>query len=249
MIKKLRYLFTLMLLLVASVGWGEEVFYTLDGTKVYGNAAPFNAYAQESKISQDGIDWRVMANTTISPWRIGGKNINNENRPVYSATPMGSAISRLVLTLGTATNITINSVKLIVASDAEFTTILDEVTKTTDVTISGDNEFKPTTGSEWAKDAYYKFVFNVTVSDTKNNRYVQLSKITFYHEIAGQVAKPTFSPDAGTYVGAQEVTISTTTDGATIYYTTDGNDPTTESNVYNGAITISQNTTLKAMAV
>ena len=47
MIKKLRYLFTLMLLLVASVGWGEEVFYTLDGTKVYGNAAPFNAYAQD----------------------------------------------------------------------------------------------------------------------------------------------------------------------------------------------------------
>ena len=247
MIKKLRYLFTLMLLLVASVSWAEEVFYTLDGTVYGNNAAPFNAYAQESEISHDGIDWSVMANTAISPWRIGGKNLDGVDRAVYSKTAMGAAITKIDVEVGAASNITVNSMILTVASDANFTTNKVDVSGTFEPnsTIS----FVPTSGTEWAKDSYYKITFNVTVSDTKNNRYVQLSKITFYHEIAGQVAKPTFSPDAGTYVGAQEVTISTTTDGATIYYTTDGNDPTTESNVYNGAITISQNTTLKAMAV
>ena len=40
-----------------------------------------------------------------------------------------------------------------------------------------------------------------------------------------QCATPTFSPAAGTYSSAQTVTISTTTGGATIRYTTDGTTP------------------------
>src|SRR5437899_432724 len=63
-----------------------------------------------------------------------------------------------------------------------------------------------------------------------------------------QVATPTFSPGAGTYTGSVTVTISDATSGATIYYTTDGSTPTTSSAVYSGALTFTQNTTLKAMA-
>ena len=63
------------------------------------------------------------------------------------------------------------------------------------------------------------------------------------------VATPTFSPAAGTYTSAQTVSISCATSGATIYYTTDGSTPTTGSNVYSTALTISETTTVKAMAV
>ena len=64
------------------------------------------------------------------------------------------------------------------------------------------------------------------------------------------VAAPTFSPDAGTYyTESMDVTLGTETEGATIYYTIDGNDPTTSSAVYSSAITISETTTVKAMAV
>lgn len=45
------------------------------------------------------------------------------------------------------------------------------------------------------------------------------------------------------------VSISCVTDGATIYYTTDGNDPTTSSNVYSAPFNITATTTIKAMAV
>ena len=41
----------------------------------------------------------------------------------------------------------------------------------------------------------------------------------------GTVATPTFNPPAGTYNSAQPVTISTTTAGASIYYTTNGARP------------------------
>lgn len=68
------------------------------------------------------------------------------------------------------------------------------------------------------------------------------------------VETPTFTPAAGTYSEAQTVSITTTTDGATIFYTTDGTNPTvaatgTNGTQYTGPITISETTTLKAMAV
>ncbi len=62
------------------------------------------------------------------------------------------------------------------------------------------------------------------------------------------VEAPTFSPAAGTYDEAQSVTLSCATDGATIYYTTDGTNPTNESTQYASAINIASTTTIKAIA-
>lgn len=62
-------------------------------------------------------------------------------------------------------------------------------------------------------------------------------------------AVPTFSPAAGNYVGAQNVTISSETDGATIYYTTDGSTPDNTKTEYTGAINVTANTTIKAIAI
>lgn len=63
------------------------------------------------------------------------------------------------------------------------------------------------------------------------------------------VSTPTFTPAAGTYYEAQNVAINCSTEGATIYYTLDGTEPTTESSVYSAPIEISETTTIKAMAI
>ena len=68
--------------------------------------------------------------------------------------------------------------------------------------------------------------------------------------ITGTVATPTFSPTPGTYTSTQNVTISSTTAGAVIHYTTDGSTPTALSTIYTGALNIPLDTTrtLKAIA-
>ena len=64
-----------------------------------------------------------------------------------------------------------------------------------------------------------------------------------------EIAVPTFSPAGGTYSEAQTVTINCTTDGATIYYTLDGTDPDNGCDEYESPLTISETTTIKAIAV
>ncbi|WP_208715246.1 chitobiase/beta-hexosaminidase C-terminal domain-containing protein, partial [Brevibacillus parabrevis] len=65
-----------------------------------------------------------------------------------------------------------------------------------------------------------------------------------------QVATPTAAPSGGAVPSGTMVALSTTTPGATIYYTTDGNTPTTSSNVYNNsAIPVNSAMTIKAIAV
>lgn len=61
-------------------------------------------------------------------------------------------------------------------------------------------------------------------------------------------AAPTISPNGGTFTTAQSVTMTSTTPSAQIFYTLDGSTPTTGSTQYSGPITVSTDTTVKAIA-
>jgi len=64
-----------------------------------------------------------------------------------------------------------------------------------------------------------------------------------------QAAAPAFSPAGGTYSSAQSVTITSSTSGASIRYTTDGSTPTaTTGTLYSGPVTVATSLTLKAIA-
>ena len=74
--------------------------------------------------------------------------------------------------------------------------------------------------------------------------------ISFNFKGINNVASPVFSPAAGRYADAQTVTISCDTEGATIYYTTDNTTPSaTNGTPYSSPITVSETTTLKAIAI
>jgi hypothetical protein len=59
---------------------------------------------------------------------------------------------------------------------------------------------------------------------------------------------PMISPASETFTGSLSVTITDSTTGAQIYYTTDGSTPTVNSNLYTHSITVTSNETIKAIA-
>jgi hypothetical protein len=106
----------------------------------------------------------------------------------------------------------------------------------------------PTTGS-----AVYTTPINIDSSTTlkffavDNAENAEAVKTEVYN-IDTQLPVTTASPAGGIYNAVQTVTL-TTNKPATIYYTTDGSEPTTGSAVYSSAITIATSSTLKFFAV
>lgn len=66
------------------------------------------------------------------------------------------------------------------------------------------------------------------------------------------VQKPVISPGSGTFDGPQSITLSTTTLGATLYYTTSGNVPvpgTSFTKIYTAPFMVYESSTVRAMAI
>jgi len=93
-------------------------------------------------------------------------------------------------------------------------------------------------------------VITITRSHTSTNLWI--SKLVITTEVEDDpnaVETPVITPATGTYTTEKEVTITCETEGATIYYTTDGSNPTAESTEYTEAFTVTETTTIKAIAI
>ena len=106
----------------------------------------------------------------------------------------------------------------------------------------------PTTGSTVYKRPFQLSVDSTVQAIASASGYLQSPVASATYTFNTQTPTPQFSPAAGTYTTTQTVTISDSTSGAVIYYTTDGSTPTTGSTKYAGPITVSSSTVIKAMA-
>lgn len=92
---------------------------------------------------------------------------------------------------------------------------------------------------------YFKF-------DVAGDQQIRVASMTIFYKSSGPsgntAATPTFSPAPGLYTNPISVSIASGTVGASIYYTTDGTMPTTSSTLYSAPISLSQTTTVKAIA-
>ncbi|NLK49495.1 MAG: T9SS type A sorting domain-containing protein, partial [Candidatus Cloacimonetes bacterium] len=72
--------------------------------------------------------------------------------------------------------------------------------------------------------------------------------VSAHFYITGTVSTPIFDPPAGMYMGEVQVSLICHTSNANIHYTLDGSTPDESSPQYAGPITITEDTTLKAIA-
>ena len=90
---------------------------------------------------------------------------------------------------------------------------------------------------------------NNLASSANNSAYITRIDDMKIDYIGNGVFCPVATPVSGAVEPGTAVVLSTKTEGAAIYYTTDGSTPTTASTLYTGAITVNENTTIKAIAV
>lgn len=79
--------------------------------------------------------------------------------------------------------------------------------------------------------------------------YPESIESIIYKKQHGTVNAPAFSPAAGEVESGATITMSTTTVGATIYYTTDGSTPDATKTKYTAPVAITEDTNFKAIAI
>jgi Chitobiase/beta-hexosaminidase C-terminal domain/Right handed beta helix region len=92
-------------------------------------------------------------------------------------------------------------------------------------------------------------IFGLVAGDTPFQPALTAAPADWTLTLSTPVATPSISLRTGTYVGTQQVTLSDSTVGSTIYYTTDGTVPRSSSASYAGAISIAVSSTVQAIAV
>ncbi len=91
------------------------------------------------------------------------------------------------------------------------------------------------------------FMIEIDNGGGSNNGRINIGQFIALGEIT-QVAKPTFDPPSGTYFEAFQVTLQTNTEGADIYYTLNGNDPTEDDFLFVDPIDVAEDVVIKARA-
>ena len=114
------------------------------------------------------------------------------------------------------------------------------------------NGATPTTSStKYTSAITVNSAMTIKAIAVKEGNYTNSEVATASYTIKARevVATPTFSPAGGAVQEGATVSIACATEGATIYYTTNGTTPTTASTKYTGAITVNSAMTIKAIAV
>ena len=195
-----------------------------------------SVWAEE--VTFDFNDYKGKGTTSSgSEYTMVKDDVSIGNNKFYGNNSYAHFYANGTITITPAAGVTITQV-VITASSSSYNGYQSNGTITaSDGEVSGEGTTITWTGS--ATSAF-------TLSNNKQIRWTSIV-VTYTRSSTPTCATPTFSPAAGAVTEGTKVTISST-EGATIYYTTDGSTPTTSS-TQGTSVTINEACTVKAIAV
>ncbi len=200
---------------------GATIYYTLDGT------APTTASTKYT------ATLAVAATETVSAIAVLAGNYDSPVTSAHYLIQQQAAAPVFSMPTGTYSN----PVTTTITSSSPGTTIYFTINGTT-----------PTTASA-------KYTGPITNQNTRTLKAISAGLPDYFASTISSatytlaVAKPVFTPPAGTYSGTQTVTITDPTAAAHLFYTTNGSNPTGSSTQYTVPIPVSASETLKVLAI
>jgi YVTN family beta-propeller protein len=192
--------------------------------------------------SVDGSVWTTIGSDTVTMTTVKVGFAVTSHTTATTATAIftnvvftQSAVANPTLSVGTGTYSNAQSVSISAASGASIRYTLD------------GSQPSPTSGTVYSTPLPVATSGTVLRAIAYKTGMAPSAVISAVYTLTA--AAPTPSPAGGSYAGAQNVTLTSTTTGATMYYTLDGSTPSTGSTLYAGAINIATTKTLKAIAV
>lgn len=224
------------ILLIGGNAWGQ---LTIDDVLTAGSLGLGGGYNDFSNVS--GTSGAVYAGNAMKSSANAIQMRSKENNSGIVTTTSGGTPTKITVTWNSAT--TASRTLNIYGSETPYSQATDLYSSTTRGTLIGSI---PNGTTELILDQEFPYI-----GIRSQDGALYLDNLTITWKSAFSVATPEFSIPSGKYAETQNVEISCVTDGATIYYTLDGSDPTESGTAeeYTAPIKINTTTTLKAVAM